>query len=224
MRSLSRVEVRDVDRRAIEEFGLPGLVLMENAGRNAAALLESQGIGGQVVIVCGKGNNAGDGFVIARHLEAHGHNVRVLLVGDPNQLSGEAAVNFRVLERAGTPLRILSPASAAEWCEALSDADWIVDAILGTGASGAVREPYTTVIDAINASGHHVFAVDLPSGLDCDTGEPLGACIRATFTGTFVARKIGFDVTGSAVWTGPVHVLEIGVPAALLRSLAASHC
>lgn len=221
MRSLSRAEVRDVDRRAIEEYGLSGLVLMENAGRNAAALLESQGIRGPVVIVCGKGNNAGDGFVIARHLEARGHDVRVLLVGEPAQLMGDAVANYRVLERAGTPLRIITGTSAEEWQAALGDADWIVDALLGTGASGAVREPYATVIDTINSSGRRVFAVDLPSGFDCDTGRPLGVCVRASLTGTFVGRKVGFDVAGSDVWTGRVHELEIGLPAAMLRSLDA---
>uniref|UniRef100_A0A7C2NXF9 NAD(P)H-hydrate epimerase n=1 Tax=Schlesneria paludicola TaxID=360056 RepID=A0A7C2NXF9_9PLAN len=220
MRSLTRAEVRDVDRRAIEEYGLPGVVLMENAGRNAAALLESQGISGLVAVVCGKGNNAGDGFVIARHLQNHGHDVRVLLACDPQQYTGDAAINYRVIERAGTPIVRMDAASPAEWSQALSSAEWIVDALLGTGLTGTVREPFATVIAAINAAGKKVFAVDLPSGLDCDTGQPLGGCVRATLTGTFVARKIGFEAPGAEAWTGPVRVLDIGVPKALLHDLA----
>jgi len=219
MRSFTRAEVRDVDRRAIEEYGLPGIVLMENAGRNASALLESQGIGGPVAIVCGKGNNAGDGFVIARHLENRGHAVRVLLASDPQQLAGDAAINYRVIERAGTPVAQMATATRTEWMQVLSSTDWIADALLGTGTAGEVREPFATIIAAINDSGRKVFAIDLPSGLDCDTGQPLGQCIRATLTGTFVARKIGFDVSGVNQWTGPVHILDIGVPRALLDDL-----
>jgi NAD(P)H-hydrate epimerase len=217
MRSLSRAELRDVDRRAIEEYSLPGVVLMENAGRNAAALLESQGIHGPVAIVCGKGNNAGDGFVIARHLENRGHAVDVLLACEPQQLTGDAAINHHVLEQAGTPQRTMATALHTEWLQALASADWIVDALLGTGTTGAVREPFVTVIAAINDSGRKVFAVDLPSGIDCDTGQPLRTCVRATLTGTFVARKLGFDAPGADQRTGPVHVLDIGVPAVLLK-------
>ncbi|MDZ4688418.1 MAG: NAD(P)H-hydrate epimerase [Planctomycetaceae bacterium] len=219
MRSLTSAEVRDIDRRAIEQYGLPGVVLMENAGRNAAALLESQGLAGPVAIVCGKGNNAGDGFVIARHLENRGCDIRVLLACDPQQLTGDAAVNYRVIAWAGTPMRHMATASRPEWLQALNAADWIVDSLLGTGTTGEVREPFATAIAAINDSGRKVFAVDLPSGLDCDTGRPLGSCVRATLTGTFVARKIGFDTPESATWTGPVHVLDIGAPRALLDEL-----
>ncbi|HUQ71182.1 MAG TPA: NAD(P)H-hydrate epimerase [Planctomycetaceae bacterium] len=219
MRPLTRAEVRDVDRRAIEDYGLPGVVLMENAGRNAAALLESQGIAGSVAIVCGKGNNAGDGFVIARHLENRGCDVRVLLACDPSQLTGDAAINFHVLERAGTPMVVMTNTSRSKWMQSLTSAKWIVDALLGTGTMGQVREPFASVIAAINESARNVFAVDLPSGMDCDTGQPLGGCVRATLTGTFVTRKIGFDVAGSEVWTGPVHVLDIGVPRSLLDDL-----
>src|SRR5437870_9185305 len=107
MRFLSREEVRAVDRRAIEEFGMPGVVLMENAGRGAAELLVSLGIHGPVVICCGKGNNGGDGFVMARHLDVRGIPVRVLLFAPPNELSGEAAVNYRIVSRTRIALRVL---------------------------------------------------------------------------------------------------------------------
>jgi NAD(P)H-hydrate epimerase len=215
---MSRDEVRAVDRRAIEEYGIPGVVLMENAGRGAAELLVELGIDGPVIICAGRGNNGGDGFVIARHLENRGFNVRVLLFCDPNDLRGDAAVNFRIIESAGTPMNLF-PAQFAEddVDQLLADADWIVDALLGTGARGAAREPYATVIRRINAAGRKVFAVDLPSGLDCDTGEAAGECVRANHTATFVAPKIGFAAQAAATWTGTVHVIDIGVPRAMLE-------
>lgn len=211
---LTRQQVRDVDRRALMEFGLSGLVLMENAGRNSAELLRSLGIVGPVVICCGKGNNGGDGFVIARHLENAGINVRVLLCVDPKSLTGDAAANLFVLQQAKTP--VVEP--PIDWQAELSNADWIVDALLGTGTVGTIREPFLSAINAINDAKRRVFAIDIPSGLDCDTGQPLGDCVRADHTATFVARKPGFVVAGANNWTGKVHVIDIGVPHTLLRS------
>jgi NAD(P)H-hydrate epimerase len=220
MRSLSRAEVRDVDRRAIEDFGLLGIVLMENAGRNAAALLHEMVPGASIAIACGKGNNAGDGFVMARHLENLGHDVRILLAGDPADHRGDAATNWRVIERAGIPCERLADGGAADWERSLAGAGCIVDALLGTGATGAPRGAIATAIESIDAVSRRqpvrVFAVDLPSGLDCDTGRPAGACVRADVTATFVARKIGFDLPATSEWTGDVRVLDIGVPRRLL--------
>ena len=216
---MTRDELREVDRRAIEEFGLPGLVLMENAGRNAAALLLNLGIQGPVAICCGKGNNAGDGFVIARHLENAGVEVRVLLATPASAIGGDAAVELNVLRRAGTPVVDAPPDIAAVWPDELARADWIVDALLGTGFQGTVRAPFLSAIAAINAAHRKVLAIDLPSGLDCDTGEGLRNCVRATHTATFVARKPCFDAPGATDITGPVHVLDIGVPRALLLEL-----
>ena len=219
-RSLSRDEVRDVDRRAIEEFGMPGIVLMENAGRGAAELLVTLGVSGTVVICAGKGNNGGDGFVIARHLENRGLSVTVLLFADPDHLKGDAFVNYDIAAKAGTPMKVLGDTFDVERLEKqLAEADWIVDALLGTGTSGEIREPYLTIINCINASPAKVFAVDLPSGLECNTGEPLDPCVRADHTATFVARKVGFDNPVSQEWTGTVHVIDIGVPRTLLESL-----
>ncbi len=216
MKSLTRAEVREIDRRAIEEFGLPGVVLMENAGRNAAALLHERAPAARIAIVCGKGNNAGDGFVIARHLVNHGHDVRLLLACDPAEYRGDAAINWHVVEKMGIRAEKLAAASSAAWEQALAGADWIVDALLGTGATGAPRGAIATAIEAVNAVAERdhvgVFAVDLPSGLDCDTGHAPGVCIRANLTGTFVARKVGFDRPGAAAYLGDVQVLDIGAP------------
>jgi NAD(P)H-hydrate epimerase len=217
--SLTRSQVRSIDAKAIAEYGLPGIVLMENAGRGAAEILVELDAHGPVVICAGKGNNGGDGFVIARHLELFGVETRVLLFCDPHELAGDAATNFHVLVRAQQRLDVLGKSpDAAALDQKLSAADWIVDALLGTGMQGSIREPYLAVIEAINRSGKKVFAVDLPSGMDCDTGQPLGACIRADHTATFVARKIGFDAPGAQKLTGQIHVVGIGVPQRLLDS------
>jgi NAD(P)H-hydrate epimerase len=222
MRSLSRAEVRDVDRRAIADFGLPGIVLMENAGRNAAALLAELCPQGPVAIVCGKGNNAGDGFVIARHLETMDLEPRLLLAAAADGYAGDAAVNHGVAVKAGLPIVPLAEAGPADWTRELAGAAWIVDALLGTGATGAARGGIAVAIEAINAirarGEARVFAVDLPSGLDCDSGLPLGPCVLADVTGTFVARKQGFDRRESEAYTGRVHVLDIGVPRRLLEA------
>lgn len=215
--TLTRDEVREVDRRAMQEFGLCGLVLMENAGRGCADLLARLGVEGRVCICCGKGNNAGDGFVVARHLEAARIDVEVLLLTDPDELTGDAAVNLEILRSAGTPMRRLDP-NGPQLAASLRTADWIVDALLGTGLRGEVREPFAGTIEQINQAGRNVLAVDLPSGLDCDTGQPLGACVRADHTATFVARKRGFDAPEAAEWMGTVHVLLIGVPRLLLAA------
>ncbi len=216
---MSREEVRDVDRRAVEEFGMHSIVLMENAGRGAAELLMRLGIGGDVVICAGKGNNGGDGFVIARHLENNGFAVRVLLFCDPHDLKGDAAINYGILNHSNTRLRAIgTPIDREELGTELGGADWIVDALLGTGTQGAVREPYLSVIAAINSAGTKVLSVDLPSGLDCDTGQPLGACVQSDHTATFVAPKLGFDAPEAKKLTGIVHVVDIGVPRAMLKS------
>lgn len=215
--AMTRRQVRDIDLRALQEFRLPGRVLMENAGRGAADLLLAQDVAGPIVICCGKGNNGGDGFVIARHLEAAGLDVEVLLFCDPHEVTGDAASNLAVLRAAQTPVTAALELTPAEWDATLQTADWVVDALLGTGLSGAVRDPYPGAIESINRSGRPVLAVDLPSGMDCDTGQPLGACVRARLTATFVAPKVGFAAPGAAELTGDVAVLPIGVPRSLLQ-------
>lgn len=222
MRSLTRVEVREVDRRAIEEFGVPGIVLMENAGAGTARLLESRGVAGEVVIVCGKGNNGGDGFVIARHLEIAGSSVRIMLACPADEVREDAATNLAIAQRSGLEISCLAEADQPRWEQELAAASWIVDALLGTGASGPPAGPIAVAIAAINAArsrGSRVLAVDLPSGLDCDTGRSPGVCVTADVTATFVARKRGFDTPGSEAFTGEVRVIGIGAPRAAVVPL-----
>jgi NAD(P)H-hydrate epimerase len=209
----SREQARALDRRAIEHFGVPSVVLMENAGRGAAELLLSLGLHGPVAVCCGKGNNGGDGFVIARHLHNHGVPVRVLLFSRPEELTGDAAVHYHIIERLQLPIDDYSAMSldGERLRRDLGTAEWVVDALFGTGLTGPVRPPFGQVIEAINASPARVFAVDIPSGLDCDMGRPLGAAVRAEHTVTFVALKKGFADPASREWTGQVHRADIGV-------------
>jgi len=220
-RALSRAEVREVDRRAIDEYGLTGLVLMENAGRGCVDVLCQLGCRGPVAIVCGKGNNAGDGFVIARHLDLRRVPVNVVLLGSPAELHGDAAANYAILTHCGMPITDFSkPFDAAGFDAQLSGAEWIVDALLGTGVTGAPRSPFDAAIRCINAARAKRIAVDLPSGLDCDTGEPTDPTIRADHTCTFVAPKIGFANPKATPYLGQVHVLDIGAPRRLVESIA----
>src|SRR5438132_12707651 len=215
---LSREEVRELDRRAIEELGVPGVVLMENAGRGAAEVLVRLGCRGPVVICCGKGNNGGDGFVIARHLDNRNIPARVLLFARPEDLTGDAAVNYQIIARSGLPIEIYAGES---WDEKtlqaeLAKAEWIVDALFGTGLTGPVKKPLDRVIAAINTSQAHVLAVDIPSGLDCDTGRPLGPTVRAEHTVTFVGMKEGFLTLDARPFVGEVHFADIGAPRRLI--------
>ena len=206
MTPLTRAQVRAYDAAAIAR-GVPGITLMENAGRGAVEALDSLKARGPFAIVCGKGNNAGDGYVIARILHQRGESVAVELVEPPG--GGDAAIAFERMQNAGVKGRPYD-GDAGALAARLAAAGWIVDALLGTGASGAPRSPIAAAIEAINAAGKPVLAVDLPSGLDADSGAPLGACVRATATATFVAPKVGFSAPGAPSFTGRVFVVDIG--------------
>ncbi len=228
MTTLTRAQVRELDRRAIEEFGVPSVVLMENAGRGAAeVLMRLNPERRPVVVCCGKGNNGGDGLVITRHLDNHGYRVVALMPHCwPPGLSGDVAINYRILKRSRhEPKPPLVWACGVEH-NILEDEItlpdvWVVDALFGTGLSGAVREPFDRVIAAINARRDgRILAVDIPSGLDCDTGQPLGPTVRAGHTVTFVAPKAGFTNPAATEWLGELHVAHIGAPRALLEQYA----
>ncbi len=226
MHAITRQQAREVDRRAIEEYGMTGLVLMENAGRGAADVIcriaqsVSSGRRQRVAICCGKGNNGGDGFAIARHLDLRGYDVRVLVWAESAELTGDAGANFNILRHTGVPIELFGNRhDAALLAQQLAEVDWIVDALLGTGARGEPRPPLDAVIDQLNAAAVERLAVDLPSGLDCDTGEAARHTIRAAETCTFVAMKSGFLRPGAAQYTGRVHVLDIGVPRRLVEEV-----
>jgi NAD(P)H-hydrate epimerase len=218
---LSRAEVRELDRRASEEFGVPGIVLMENAGRGAAELLMRLNPDRKpVIILCGPGNNGGDGFVMARHLDNLGWPVNVRMFAKHNNLSTDAAVNFRSIERGDIDWRPCS-FEPIMTCTIFSQRGWFVDALFGTGLDRPVAAPFDELVAGINASGNPVLAVDIPSGLDCDTGRPLGPTVKAAHTATFVAWKKGFLQPEARQWIGEVHVIDIGAPRKLVDEFRA---
>lgn len=224
---LSREQVRRVDQRAIEAYGVPGIVLMENAGRGAAEIIRQTCPAARgAIIACGPGNNGGDGFVIARHLANAGWMVELLLACPADRLTGDALVNFRITQRMNLPGTVISRASDADAVrQRFTSIGVIVDALLGTGASGPPREPIASLIRAINSlrtadatqPPNAVFAVDIPSGLDCDTGSAADPTVRGDHTITFVAHKIGFRNQAARDWLGQVHVVDIGAPRAAIQ-------
>ena len=222
MDTLSRDEVRGIDRYAIDTLGVSGLVLMENAGRNAADAIERFGRQRaassmpSAAIVAGAGNNGGDGYVIARHLAMRGWRVETFLTADDARITGDAAANLAILRNLSHIVHSMA-GRLEDLSRRLREFDLVVDAVAGTGLVGPLRGDLAAIIEQINASGKPVVAVDIPSGLDCDTGQPLEAAVRAQLTVTFVAKKKGFDAPGAAAYTGQIVVADIGIPAETVR-------
>src|SRR5579863_142753 len=229
MKILTATEMREVDRLTTERYGIPSLTLMENAGRSVAEFirdrfphLERR----RIVVLCGKGNNGGDGFVVARHLQKVGVEVRVLLFADPKEIKGDAAKNFARLKRTvevqrfGTQVSRSGPTvhSAVTWDRRLGDTLILVDALLGTGIRGPVKGDLASAIRSINShpDGASVVSVDIPSGLDSDTGEAHGECVSADHTVTFTAPKRGMVLGDASRAVGQLVVCDIGSPPELI--------
>ena len=215
---MSRDEVRAFDAWAINELGIPGVVLMENAGRSCAQFIieKLSKIKNPVVcIFCGTGNNGGDGFVIARHLFNAGFAVTVVVCGNIAKITGDAKINFDILTGLGLKIERLDMEGTetidASVTKLASEANMIIDAIFGTGLIGTVRDEYKQLIESINELGCPVLSVDIPSGLDCDTGLPFGVSIKANCTITFAAVKKGFVFENTRAYTGDIFVASIGV-------------
>ncbi|MBN1807354.1 MAG: NAD(P)H-hydrate epimerase [Sedimentisphaerales bacterium] len=214
---MSRDEVRAFDAWAINALGIAGVVLMENAGRSCAELIMKKLSGSsssKVCIFCGTGNNGGDGFVIARHLHNDSFPVKVVICGRPEKIKGDARANLDLW--LGLKQKIENLDFTEDITEQVNKfcngTDLIVDAIFGTGLSGELKDGYKELVEAINKQDIPVVAVDIPSGLDCDTGRPLGAAIKAESTVTFAAMKKGFaENPQSLEYTGEVFVASIGV-------------
>lgn len=215
MRYVTARQMKAIDHRASTEFGIPPILLMENAGRAVAEeVLRSRPR--RVLVVCGGGNNGGDGCVTARHLTNRGVQCAVVSLQRPS--TPDAALNFAILEKMHVPLVWWGRLPHVRWTSLLRYADVIVDAMLGTGVSRDLRPPYTTAIDTINRSGKPVISIDLPSGLHADTGQPMGACIRATRTVTLALPKRAFQHAASRAYTGTIVVADISIPRATLTS------
>jgi NAD(P)H-hydrate epimerase len=216
MTRLTRAQLREVDRRAIEEFGIPGIVLMENAARAVAEVAYRAAQRAQIpetLVLCGGGNNGGDGLAVARHLHNRRVPVKVGLTTDPARYAGDALTNWRIVQSMKLPIIEVSLTGIIH-----SGCLTVVDAIFGTGLSEPPRKPFDEITLAVHLLGAEVIAVDVPSGLDCDTGKPLGdACIEASITVTFVAQKVGFANEESEKYTGEIIVADIGCPRELIE-------
>jgi len=232
MSTLTRQQAREIDRLATEQFGIPSILLMENAARSAAEIVLEliEEIGEEhyfkgdvpgVAILCGGGYNGGDGYAIARHLFNAGVEVAVFAAVHPEKLTGDAAVMANIVRKMDMGPEFMLDAEAVKARAAeLGEADVIVDALLGTGFTGDVRGHLVDAIGLINhlrEEGATVVAIDVPSGLDCDTGKAGGVAVEADVTVTFVAMKAGFTRPGADRYTGRIIEADIGAPSQLMQ-------
>ena len=252
-KTLTREQVRELDRRAIEEYGIPSILLMENAARacadEAERVLRIDGVSkamarlrqpgskddiprnldelerwkdklhkatSPVIVLCGPGNNGGDGLAIARMLHNRGHVVAAYYAGDPSDLSKaspDVQLNAKLLRGLGIEiLELRTTEQIAQARERFRESPLIIDALFGTGLTRTIEDPFRAIIEYANDADTSKLAVDIPSGLDANTGDVMGVCIRAESTVTFIAEKPGFHVAAGPPFCGQIIVAEIGVP------------
>lgn len=218
MRLVTASEMKEMDRIAIEAFGIPGVVLMENAGRGAAEAFMahfSPPPGARVLILCGRGNNGGDGYVMARYFHAGGLHVSVVVLSELARIGGDARIHLQIIRHMG--VRVLEVPDLERWGSVRGELEnhaFVVDAILGTGLNAPVEGFYARVIEDINGSGKAVAAVDIPSGLNADTGCIMGVAVKAALTVTFAFEKIGQVVFPGAERVGHLACVDISIPKA----------
>lgn len=221
MQVVTAEEMQQLDQSTIRDIGIPGLVLMENAGLRVVEIISEilEDVSGRIITVfAGKGNNGGDGFVVARHLLNMGAEVRVLLLGDINGISGDARVNLDILTAMGHKVHSIINVNSVNIVKlAMVSTDLVVDAVFGTGFKGAVDEYTGNLIEIINNAGKPVVAVDIPSGLEANTGRAHGPCIRATHTVTFGLPKIGLLVYPGVDYAGELFVADISIPGTVVE-------
>src|SRR5262245_445894 len=223
MRVLNSAQMREADRRTIDNIGIPSLVLMENAGRQTVAAMEavhSDLSERQVAVLCGRGNNGGDGFVVARTLAQRGVDVSVFLLGRVADVRGDARTNLEILGRLG--ITVVEVADSQAWelhFSEVSDCTLIVDAIFGTGLNAPVSGLIESVVADVNASGIPIVAIDLPSGLSADSPEPIGPSIEAGLTVTLAAPKLPLVLPPAETRAGDIVIADIGIPGEVLESV-----
>lgn len=221
MRLVTAGEMREIDRLAMEEYGIPGLLLMENAGRAVCQAVQDMlgRLKDRVVLVlAGRGNNGGDGFVAARHLLNAGARVRLMLAAEPDKVTGDARVNLDIWRRLGQKIYYLHDRNGLQVLQlGLMQADAVVDALYGTGFRGAIRDRVAKAVETVNESTSPVVAVDIPSGVEADTGRVYGPAVRATRTVTFGLPKLGLVLEPGASYAGEVIVADISLPRVLLE-------
>ena len=213
----TRTAMRRIDSEAIQRHGMTGLELMENAARGAARLacsmLADSQQPAQVLIACGRGNNGGDGWAMSRLLMEDGHQPYVVYLGAPPPGS-DASINMERAQQAGVPSCEFRPGEGLRLPE---EPALVIDALFGTGLDRAMKGSPLELARYINDHSAPILAIDLPSGLDADTGQPLGEAVQASATATFAGPKLGFSAAGATAWTGEIHVIDIGIPPTLLE-------
>jgi ADP-dependent NAD(P)H-hydrate dehydratase / NAD(P)H-hydrate epimerase len=223
MRVLNSTQMREADRRTIEEIGIPSLVLMENAGRQVVAAMEAMHgelLERQVAVLCGHGNNGGDGLVVARTLMQRGVSVSVFLMGRVADVRGDARINLDILGRLGVTVVEIGDSQAWELhFSEVRDCSIIVDAIFGTGLNAPVSGLIESVIADVNAAGITVVSIDMPSGLSADVLEPIGPSIEADTTVTLGAPKLPLILPPGETQAGDIVIADIGIPGELIDSL-----
>src|SRR4051812_44911932 len=216
MRILNAAQMREADRYTIEEIGIPSLVLMENAGRQVVAAIEAtyeSALEGRVAVLCGRGNNGGDGFVVARTLLQRGIDTAVFVVGAVMDVRGDARTNLDILGRLGvTVVEINDEQSWELHFSEIAQCSLIVDAIVGIGLKSPLAGMMETVVADVNASDIPIVSIDLPSGLSADTPHLVGDCIDASMTVTLAAPKIPLIVPPGEAHAGDVVIADIGIP------------
>jgi len=218
---VSGEKMGEIDRKAMEVYGIPGLVLMENAGLQVVSMvckLRPQRNEGRIIVFCGRGNNGGDGFVISRHLQRLGYRVETWALGPLYSYKGDAAVNYDIFLKGGGHVFLAAENDPSRITEELQVSDLIIDALLGTGIRNPVAEPFAEVIRSINKSRAEILAVDIPSGISAGTGEVLGVAVKADYTVTFALPKRGLLLFPGAEYAGQVLIADIGIPRGLTAS------
>jgi NAD(P)H-hydrate epimerase len=223
MRILNAEQMREADRRTIQDIGIASLVLMENAGRQVVAAVESlysDLAERRIAIVCGKGNNGGDGFVVARTLQQRGFDVSVFVIGSLNEIKGDARTNLNILGNIGQTVVEVADETAWELHGGeITSHDLIIDAMFGTGLSTPLTGFYETVVGDINEAGVPIVAIDIPSGMSADTPDVIGDSIEATVTVTLGAPKLPLILPPAEMKAGEVVIADIGIPLGVIDQL-----
>ncbi|MFA4967274.1 MAG: NAD(P)H-hydrate epimerase [Candidatus Margulisiibacteriota bacterium] len=210
MKTVTAEEMAELDRRAIQDLHIPSLTLMENAGRLTAQEAAKLSPGRKIAVICGKGNNGGDGFVAARYLLEMGFDVLVVLIGKAEEAKHDPKVN---IERLKVPINEAADAASFEVMKPkIADSDLIIDAIFGIGLNADLKPPYNAIVTWLNSLDKPILAVDVPSGLNATTGKIMGTAIKAVKTITFAAPKTGFYKADGLGCVGEVRVADIGIP------------
>jgi NAD(P)H-hydrate epimerase len=223
MKLTTSKQMQALDRRSMEEYGIPGIVLMENAALRTAMVLREKYnhlLEQKVFLFCGKGNNGGDGLAIARHLSNRGHEVKILLLADPESLRGDAAVNLDIAQKMDLPIQtVTTQEGLLSLSGSIHGKGLVIDAIFGAGLAKPVTGFFKEAIDFINGLPNPVLSVDIPSGLNADTGRVDGPCIHAHITVTFALPKRAHFITPASTFVGRLEVVDISIPRKLMEEI-----